>query len=405
MKKRQRRSRDQGNRKQGRLEKRKLNQYYLLFLVFLLLIGPLAIWGLTRRTIVIDFSRENLDGWDITTVSEVKLLPDGIEFICPEDCYFLTKTLFQNYTADSSIRSEEYPYVFVYLKPLTEDMRAHLVWARSDQSVKGGSRPVMIDEGETKHLINFNHIDLRNGILKIESPLTKIGLYFRGSLTIRRIVLSSSLNPIESIQSHLKDFFAVEPLTAYSINDFGGVHINGYSLGLIVALLATVRLALIALLNVKDFRTEVFATVVVGFLILEVPFLNTLAHEIGPHFSHFALFSDKYEERRSRFGQEFADLAAHLEKLVPRNGKVFFTRSRVSPGLVESNWINFHFLGHYQPTPLRQADYIFYFHPSGYSVDLNSNVLRSNSGTQTIRVEPILVQSSDAVLLKVVHDN
>ena len=113
---------------------------------------------------------------------------------------------------------------------------------------------------------------------------------------------------------------------------------------------------------------------------------------------------NKYDEYKSRFGKQFADLSKNFEEMVPLKSKVAFPWSKDRRVIGESNWIKFQYYGLYQPKKLKKADYIFYYYPEKLFYDSKNNTVYYRDSRDRYKVKILYTQSPSAKILKVLHD-
>ena len=153
------------------------------------------------------------------------------------------------------------------------------------------------------------------------------------------------------------------------------------------------------------------------FTLPEVPFVLTLWTHAKASSEISAWHADRYDEYRSRFGKEFADLDNEFRNQVPVGARVAFPDSKRQPVLGEINWLWFLYYGlfdNYKDRKIGSAhldnetDYVFYYYPSGMTHDEEKNLLHVTEGTNKkstpVKTQTIARITEEAKILKVLHD-
>ena len=315
----------------------------------------------------------------------------------------------------------DFPYVKLRIAPAEEERRAALVWFPGEASGQGHELFFTIPAEESEILLDVRQ-DLpwerRFGWNKLpDVPVTRLGILIQDTVEIREVSLLSGIGPFAGLRLLWSQYWKVEPIKVSSIN----VHYGNEVFGMPLTTTAGVAFSLLfawALFNRRPrIRVPLYWAMFACFVAPEAPFILTLWHQAEASSEISAWHADRYDEYRSRFGREFADLDREFQNHVPRGARVAFPDSKRRLVQGESNWVWFLYYGLYENYKDRNRNsarldkstrYVFYYYPSGLIHDEGENLVRGTGDQdgprRSYKTETIVRVSEGAKILKIVHD-
>lgn len=345
------------------------------------------------RTIQFDLQREDVSKqFEVSNAQWSSYSERGLRLTCPESCYILTPV--------NSFAWDELPYIKVRVAesnvPAGEML---LFWSRNGGA--GGKRRIILAGSEQIYIVGAKSFRPWEQEMPWRGQIHKVGTgIFSGTVTISEISFTDSLTPWEWIRFSANELCSVEPFLPYSINIMWGASVDGWSLTIIGGCLAVLFL-LIAVYG-KGLRTgKVMLCLVFGLvLIVDAPFLASLAHTLKDASTQSAWRSGREEEELSRFGPEYAELARTLRRVAPVGSAVFVLPRQRDRIQGESEWITFQLWPQYRlASQIENADYIMLLHPLEAKYDSGSGTLILPN-QNPVRVSPLLTLRADVILLK-----
>lgn len=306
------------------------------------------------------------------------------------------------------------PYVKLFISPEDHDRTLILVWWISDQ--KNAQIPFVLPAMAESVVVDTRAWVPWRRVFPFfqDGTIRQIGLGFPRQIEINRVEFLSVLEPADLFKNIFQQLANYEPIAVSSINFQYGLNVLGRSYIMTLGFLV-LAMGIVALIFPRRKTCVLFFTVsVVCVVLADISRFQTLWRYAEEGYKVSSLYDDRYEEFRSRFGEEFAQLDQALKKYVPEQSKVAFPRSSNNLVMGETNWIWFLYQGEYEnnndrggnPSPIRAGvDYIFYYHPERYVHDPESQaLLLAKNGKKLADVELVSEISERAKLLRVAHD-
>ena len=365
--------------------------------------------------------KEEIREWRIEGQRQTELTPDGLR-IRPKNTAVLVSPRLQDADGDK-LSWSDFPYVRLRVAPSEKDRRMVLVWI-VDPSGQSYRLPFTIPATTSETLIDVRQ-DMpwegrwgwTHSVLS-RVPLMRLGLLIEDPVEIQELGLLSNLGPVQLARLLWSQYWAVEPIRVASINLHFGNQLLGVPLAGVSGV-ALVALFLLALINRRrEFRAILLWAMFVCFVVPEAPFVLTLWSHAGASSEISAWHAEHYDEYRSRFGKEFADLDKEFRKHVPVGARVAFPGSKRRLVLGESNWLWFLYYGLYENYKDRKIDsarldgkteYVFYYYPSGLAHDEEKNLLRpvgsEGKKARTYKTQTIARINEQAKILKVLPES
>ncbi len=369
----------------------------VLFLSFL--IRPFL-----RKEIVYDLTNPMIaKEWRVWGDCAYTLTPQGLKVFAKET-FLLVSPASESATHPGRFtRWQDLPYIEVQVEGAPFQRQGVLVWSPGGDFKKGLGKLFKIPPFVRKVIVDVRSYHPFVDPHKFMGPIGQFGLQLTGNVTVRSVILLSALPWWKQARQTLSDFFTPGLFFPSAINFQYGPTLSGVSviwyLGGLVALMA-----LFVIGHSSRLTTQLFLGIAFGcFFLLDMQFDRSLWIHCRESAQRSAFQDTRYEERVSRFGKEFADLAKAFAQNVPDGSKVFFPREKFSLVKGETNWISFHFYPQFQSVGLKEADYVFYYYPRNYAHGSGRLQSRTDSN-QAIKVAIVYQVSSEAKLLKVCHD-
>ena len=304
------------------------------------------------------------------------------------------------------------PYIKIKLAATNSDRIFTILWVyRQDQysahtiNVPALSDSIIVDSRSSKpwhRVLPFN----QNGAIR------QIGIVFPQKIEIGKIEFQSILRPWDLITTTYQQLTDFEPVTVSSINFSYGLTLLGHSLTLILGLILLVFGVLVLLFRNRQTVMGFIIITCSCVVVLELLYMQMLFNYAEASYKISSLHSDRYDEFKSRFGEEFAKLDQELKKHVPEQSTVSFPASSRALVHGESNWLWFLYYGEYEnyigrhnthDVFAKPHDYVFYYYPNQVSHDQQEKKLVSiKNQKKTWNVEVISQISDNAKLLKVI---
>jgi len=307
---------------------------------------------------------------------------------------------------------QDFPFVVLRIRPVQKTRKLNLYWVPGKDIKNGIQLPLTIDRLADKIIIDTRHQkkwERMPGWSEKYCGQAKINRFgfvvpANKEIEIKRIDLQSKLNFFDLAKLIAREYWTAEPVKASSINFQYGLSILGTSLAYALGIFLIV-LGLIFLTNSSKLTLAVLAVGGVAcFIIYDMTLNHTLFEHAQYSSKRSAWYDDKYDEYKSRFGQQFADLAKSFEEMVPLKSKVAFPWSKDRRVRGESNWIEFQYYGLYQPESLKKADYIFYYYPRKLIHNSKDNTVYYQDNRDRYTVKVLYSQAPSVKILKVSHD-
>jgi len=378
---------------------------WIIFSVFLILIMSFMLSA--GQSVSYDFSKtETVRKWRFFNINPQKT-DDGIKISTKQTSLMLISELSLQ---DKSW--QDYPYVVLKIVPAEDTRRIILYWVPGKNKNNGIQLPVTIDAFADEIIINtqqqkmWERMPGWNERYCGQAKINSFGFLIPANkeIEIKSIDLQSKLNLLDLAGLIAGEYWTFEPVKGNSINCQYGTSILGQPLACILGVFLVV-LGFVFLINRNKF---VLFTLFVGGVVCFIVYDMTLNHTVFEHAKYSsersAWHNDKYEEYRSRFGQQFADLADKFEEIVPLKSKVTFPWTKDYRVRGESNWLEFQYYALYQPGNIKTADYIFYYYPRKLIYDSEDNSVYFQGSQDRYKVKVLYSQSPSVKILKVLHD-
>ena len=309
---------------------------------------------------------------------------------------------------------QDYPFVVLKIVPAEAMRIIFLYWVPDSKNLSENNQlPVTIEPHVDKIIINTQQRKKWEKIINwSESNFGSAKINLFGFLVpastpieIKRIDLRSKLPFVDLAGLAVSEYWTAEPVKVSSINFQYGTYVLGQPLALILG----ICLSFFGFIFLINRNRAVMITLIIGgvtcFIAYDATVIHTLFEYAKYSSERSAWHSDKYEEYKSRFGQEFADLADKFEKAVPLKSKVFFPWTKDYRVMGESNWVEFQYYALYQPTNMKTADYIFYYYPKELVFDSKKNrVYFQDNKKKKYKVKVIYSRNPSVKILKVLYD-
>lgn len=309
---------------------------------------------------------------------------------------------------------QDYPFVVLKVLPAEEMRRIFLYWVPDSKNLSENNQlPVSIDPHVDEIIINTQQRKKWEKIIDwSESNFGPAKINMFGFLVladvqieIKRINLQSKLDFVDLAGLAAAEYWTAEPVKISSINFQYGTYLLGQPLARILGICLSFLGFFFLIHRNRAVRIALIIGGVACFIAYDATVIHTLLDYAAYGSERSAYHSDKYEEYKSRFGQEFADLADKFEKTVPLKSKVIFPWTKDYRVLGESNWIEFQYYALYQPADIKTADYIFYYYPRDLILDSKKNrVYFQDNKKKIYKVKVIYSRNPSVKILKVLHD-
>lgn len=361
----------------------------------------------TGQSISYDFSKtETVRKWRFFNITPQKT-DDGIKISAKQTSLMLI--------SEPSLQDkswQDYPFVVLKIVPAEDTKRVILYWVPGKNKNDGIQLPVTIGAFVDEIIINTQQQKIWEKIPGWserycgQAKINSFGFLIPANkeIEIKRIDLQSKLNLVDLAELIAGEYWTVEPVKVSSINFQYGTSILGQSLACILGI-PLVVLGFVFLINKN--KLALFALIVGGvvcFIVYDMTLNHTLFEHAEYSSERSAWHNDKYDEYRSRFGQQFADLADKFEEIVPLKSKVTFPWTKDYRVRGESNWVEFQYYALYQPVNIKTADYIFYYYPTKLIYDSEDNSVYFQGSQDRYKVKVLYSQSPSVKILKVLHD-
>ncbi len=395
------------------------------------LAGIYTSWRSQATAVSYELSDEKtVRSWTISEKTPRYITPDGLKIAAQEKTFLISPEV--RGTKGAALYWGNFPYVKLHLTPQAEEYLMYLVWIldknRNKQYVRSFTVPAMAAEV----LIDVRQHEPTKGqfgypwdfppLEKI--PIGRVGLVFGNTIEIRRIELLSSLGLFQFAKLLGIQYWQPEPIGAYSINNYYGNEIFGTPLVAASGIVFFIFLMLFIWLQRKPkskFRLPLLWAMFACFAICNLPFVHTLWEEAKAGTEVSAWHADRYDEYRSRFNSEFADLDRAFRTHVPAGSRVAFPLSEKKLVNGEINWIWFLYFGpyvnytnrdYYSSTGkqrsgiTKKTEYVFYYYPRKLIYNEQNNTLREADYPQAppYRTRTVADISEHAKILKIIRD-
>ncbi len=308
------------------------------------------------------------------------------------------------------------PYMKVYLSPANQNRSFIVIWPYPYKNNQYSQIHVTLKAKE-----DYFIIDTRQKILwkrTVPFPenrvISQIGIQFSNEIEVRKIEFLSVLDPLDFLKTLYKQIISeVEPIKISSINFHYGLTVLGNSLTGILGILIIISGFYVLIVRSRQSVIALATVIYFSVLLLDVTYIRTLWNYAGKSYEQSSLYSDRFAEWKSRFGEEFARLDRELKQHIPEQAKVAFPRSRKYLVQGESNWIWFLYYGEYEDFSNRlkvkrfsgKFDYMMYFYPEKIYFDAASHhIIDKRDSSKKWRVDIISKISDQAMILKVIND-
>jgi hypothetical protein len=378
--------------------------FFGLITLFGVLLLCFLIRPLFRKEIEYDLTNLNIaKEWRVWGDSRYTLTPQGVK-VMGKGMFLLVSPGSESAThLGEFTRWQDLPYIEVQVDEGPSQRQGVLVWSPWGDFKKSLGKPFEIPPYVGKVVVDVRSYHPFVDPYRFKGLIGQFGLQLTGNVTVRRVILLSALPWWTQARQILSDFFTPELFFPSAINFQYGPTLSGvpviWYLGGLVTLMALLMIGHTSRLTIRLFLGIAFAC----FLLLDMQFDRSLWIHCGESAKRSAFKDTRYEERASRFGKEFADLAKAFEENVPEGSKVFFPREKFFLVKGETNWISFHFYPQFQSVGLKEADYVFYYYPKRYVHGFGSVQSKTDS-KEAIKVAIIHQVSGEAKVLKVNHD-
>ena len=296
----------------------------------------------------------------------------------------------------SDIRWSQYPYLKIRFKPSEHPRKITVRWPPpSIDSTFSMSRQVPAGSAEAL----FNTYSYQPGSNKnpfswgrffVASPVGTVVVVFSEDFEIRGAELMRDVSYGEKLALIIEDLLNEEPLLVRTINGLAGHQVYGFLLipffgsALVLWLLGSGLLGRFG-----------FSAIVLGGAMIVVVYDTLVLKDYWGYMTNALTRSawhyDLDEERRSHYGEDFADLLQEFDKRVPPGSKVAFLPPRFIAGRGgETNWLWLH-LGHLYQTSIqargsmnwnqiKKADYVLFYHPADFVIDEEGRLAKRTNG-------------------------
>jgi hypothetical protein len=388
------------------MNSKKSNNQIIIYGIIIASFITILFFALGHEKLVYDFTKGN----SYTNIkiynSTINNSQKGLEFNSIND----TGVIFDTNLDLQKIKWQQYPYIKLKVKPENFVRNIALFWSPTKSLKNIYQRVITIDEDTSEIIINTSNNApwLRNfpwkdniyGNTQINSFGLLIPQQYQKFFTLEKIELFSNLSLVDYTKLFFNEITTDEGIRVNSINAQYGISLFGmqlsYILGVIIVLSA---LPLLVVFNQKSLNVFL-VSLLLSFVIYNVAPIITLINHAKDSTKISAFYQDKYEEYKSRFGKNFADLAKEFEEKIPKNSKVHFASSKDYRVRGESNWISFQYYGLYDITSLKEAEYIFYYHPKDLVFNKNNNMLEHNNDRYSVK---IIAKDEDNYILQKVN--
>ena len=293
----------------------------------------------------------------------------------------------------SGIRWSQYPYLKIRFKPSEHSRNMTVRWPASGERKFSMSREVPAGNSETL----FNTYSYKPGSdanpvswggFFAASPVGTVVAVFSEDFEIRGAELLRDVSYGEKLALVAEDLSDEESLLYRTINGVAGHQVYGFLLVPLFGSFLVLWLLASCLLGRLDLSAIALGA---GMIIVAYDTL-TLKDYLGymtKSLPRSAWHYDLDEERRSYYGEDFADLAQEFEKRVAPGAKVAFLPPQYIDGR-GNNWLWLH-LGYLYEThignrgsmdwrKIKQADYVFFYYPADFVLDDRGRLAQRTSG-------------------------
>ena len=354
--------------------------------------------------------------WSVQGQAEAQFMPDGL-LLKPRGTALLISPRLQK-PRGSTLNWHSFPYVKLRVTPEKNERRMALVWIFGSDINANYPLPFTIPAMASEILLDVRQ-DVpweqrfgwdQDALSRL--PIKHIGVLLQNTVKVEQIEWISGLGPLELLPLLWAQYWAVEPVKVSSVNVHYGNEVLGKPLVMICGIIFAFLLALMLFTRQKKFRLPLLWAILACFAIPNTPFIGTLWNQAKASSKVSAWHANRYDEYRSRFNQEFADLDKEFLKHVPTGSQVAFPASKQRLVQGESNWLWFLYYGLYENYKDRLGDsthldkkteYVFYYYPAGLTHDEENNLLRRNKGDTTYATQTIARISGQAKILKLIH--
>ena len=375
----------------------------VILLVSLLVIIALLLSIGKQNEINFDFSNVNdINKWKFYNKAKIEKKAQGISISITGNN---PAVMFTDDGALSYYQWHKYPYLKINTGIKFKDTRLVLLWSPSKNVNQTITKEIIIPALNTETIVDLHQaIPWKRSMSWNDSignsTINSFGLVINDNIELDSISLASSVGVFDYISLFIDHMTQVEPIVTSSINFTYGITIMGYKLNFLLGLLLIPLFLLLTLLKNKTILVAtVFATGLL-FFVADIPHFNSLFGAVSEAGTKSAWHSNKHLEYKSRFGEAFAKLAQAFEQKVSKGKKIHFPATKHFVVMGESNWIEFQYLGVYQPTNMSKAEYVFYYYPRNISLENDKTLI---SGNSKYKVEPILKLNSQMQILKVIE--
>ena len=321
-------------------------------------------------------------------------------------------------------RRNDFPYVKLHVKPASEERLMAVVWIYR----MGQEAPDMRDRwvfkvpaGASELLLDTRQKDISNiTILRISDawlhvPIERIGFLVQDAVEIERVEFRAALAPAQLPRLMWSQYWEADLFLANSINSYIGNQILGVRLSVLLGALFIALFALVLISRVRKFKPALLGAMFACFIAVDLPYIRSLWDHAGMSSEVSAWHFDRYDEYRSRFDQEFADLDKVFREQIPVGARVAFPASRQQFFTGETNWIWFLYYDLYDNYRDRNLDsasldknteYVFYYHPHSLVHDEKGNTVHNpgKKSAKVYRTQTIAEISEHAKILRILHD-
>ena len=374
----------------------------LILAVCLLVIIALVLSIGKQNEIIFDFNDVNeINKWKFYNNAKIDKKTQGISISRTGNNPAI---MFNDDDALSYYSWQQFPYLKINTSIKFKDTRLVLLWAPNKNINQSIHKEIIIPALNTETIVDLHQaIPWKRSMPWNDSmgnsTINSFGLLINDNIELNSISLASSVGVIDYISLFINHLAQVEPIVTSSINFTYGITIMGYKLNYLLGLMLIPLFLIFALVkNKRILVSAVFATGLL-FFVADIPHFNSFFGAVSEAGTKSAWHSNKHQEYKSRFGEAFAKLAQAFEQKVAKGNKVHFPKTKHFVVMGETNWIEFQYLGVYQPKKLSEADYVLYYYPRNISLENDKTLI---SGNSKYKVEPIIKLNPQMQILKVI---
>ena len=312
-----------------------------------------------------------------------------------------------------------FPYIKLRIAPQDKERRMELVWALDRDFKRTLKLPFTLPASASELLLDVrqdipweNRLSWNRGTLS-RAPVRRLIIVVNDPVEVRALTLLSSLNPLQFGQLLWSQYWKIEPIRPNSINALWGNNVLGVPVSSVFGTAFIILLLSLLVVRREKYRRVLFGAMLACLVAPEAPFILTLWEQAQASSKVSAWHADRYDEYRSRFGEEFAELDRAFQKHVPVGSRVAFPESKRELIWGASNWLWFLYYGLYENYTDRdinsthisnQTEYLFYYYPSGLVHDEEQDLLRLSRGDKHIyKTQTVVRINAEAKILRIIH--